>query len=190
MSENIEVWVTDAAHTRLEFTAKHMMITNVRGHFGEFEGKIYYDPTNWANSRVEGIVHAHSLNTGQPDRDAHLRSADFFHVEEHPQLDFRSTKITPGGGGEFKVTGDLTIRGVTKSVTFDVTDEGRGTNPWGGKRWGLTAETKVNRKDWGLNWNAALEAGGWLVGDTIKITAEIQLMPEVEYQTMQAQAKA
>lgn len=187
MSER-EIWIIEPSHTQLEFSAKHMMITNVRGRFNQFEGRIEFDPNNIENSTVEGAVYTHSVDTNQGQRDDHLRSPDFFHAEVHPTMTFKSTKVEHVRGDEYKVTGDLTIRGTTKPVTFKVVDEGRGTNPWGGQRWGLSAETKVNRKDWNLNWNAALETGGWLVGDDIKISAEVQAMPLAEYEAAQARA--
>lgn len=187
MSER-EIWIIEPSHTQLEFSAKHMMITNVRGRFNQFEGRIEFDPNNIENSTVEGAVYTHSVDTNQGQRDDHLRSPDFFHAEVHPTMTFKSTKVEHVRGDEYKVTGDLTIRGTTKPVTFKGVDEGGGTKPWGGQRWGLSADTKGNRKDWNLNWNAALETGGWLVGDDIKISAEVQAMPLAEYEAAQARA--
>ena len=187
MSER-EVWIIEPSHTLLEFSAKHMMITNVRGRFNQFEGKIELDPKHIENSIVEGAIYTQSVDTNQGQRDDHLRSPDFFHAAEHPAMTFRSTKVERLGGDEYRVTGDLTISDTTKPITFKVTDEGRATNPWGGQRWGLSAQAKLNRKDWGLNWNAALETGGWLVGDDIRINAEVQALPEAEYQAAHAEA--
>lgn len=169
-------WKIDGSHTNLEFGVKHMMITTVRGRFNTFDGTITVDPQNLLNSKVEGWVDLSSIDTRDPNRDAHLRSADFFDAETHPKMTFVSKRIEKVGGDEYKVIGDLTIRGVTREFTFDVTSEGQYKNPWGSLVWGLTAKGSLNRKDFGLNWNVALETGGWLVGDQVKINVELELV--------------
>jgi polyisoprenoid-binding protein YceI len=170
-------WTIDRAHSMLEFRAKHMMFTTVRGQFDTFEGSLDLNFDNPERSHVEGSVELNSIDTGDEGRDQHLRSADFFDVENHPTMSFRSTKIEAKGDNEFRVHGDLTIRGVTRPIAWNVEAAELGNDPWGNPRWGFSAETKLNRKDFGLNWNVALETGGWLVSDEIKILAEIQVVP-------------
>jgi polyisoprenoid-binding protein YceI len=168
-------WNIDAAHTGAEFKVKHMMITNVTGHFSGVSGTLRLDEANIANSSVEATIDATSVNTRNADRDAHLKSADFFDVEKYPTLTFVSTAVTRKGEDELAVTGNLTIHGVTHPVVFEV--EGPtppSIDPWGNTRIGLEAKTKINRKDFGLTWNSALETGGVLVGDQVSITLEIQ----------------
>jgi polyisoprenoid-binding protein YceI len=173
-------WTIDPAHSMLEFRAKHMMFTTVRGQFTSFEGTLELDRPNPANSHVEGIVQVDSIDTGDKDRDTHLRSADFFDVANHPTMSFRSTRIEPKGDHEYTVHGDITIRGVTRPIRWEVEAAELGKDPWGNPRLGFSAETKLNRKDFGLNWNVALETGGWLVSDEIKISAEIQAVPSMQ----------
>lgn len=167
-------WAIDPTHSTVEFRAKHMMFTTVRGHFDSFQGTLNLDLENPENSYVEGTVDVNSVDTGNEMRDNHLRSADFFDVENHPTMTFRSTRIVSKGDNEYKVYGDLTIRGTTREVVWDVEAAELGKDPWGNPRLGFSAETKLNRKDFGLNWNVALESGGWLVSDEIKVSAEIQ----------------
>jgi len=165
------VWNIDPVHTTAEFKVKHMMITNVKGQFTAITGLLNLDPEDVTNSRVEALIDAASINT----RDAHLRSPDFFDVEKFPTLSFASTRVTRKGDGELAVEGDLTIHGVTRKVVFAV--EGPSLpakDPWGNVRIGLSATTKINRKDFGLTWNAALETGGILVGDEVTITLDAQ----------------
>jgi polyisoprenoid-binding protein YceI len=169
-------WQIDNSHTTIEFGVKHMMVTTVRGRFSKFGGTITEDPANLLNSKVEGWIETGSVDTHDANRDGHLRSPDFFAADEFPRMTFASKRIERLGGDQFKVVGDLTIKGVTREFTFDVTNEGRGKNPWGGEIWGLTAAATLNRKDFGLNWNVALEAGGWLVGDQVKIRVEMELV--------------
>lgn len=173
-------WKIDPSHSLIEFTVKHMMIATVRGRFGSFDGTVTVNPDNLLQSQVEGWVETASIDTRDTNRDAHLRSADFFDAETFPRMTFRSTKIEKAGDGEFKVTGDLTIKDSTRPVTFTVTDEGQGKDPWGNRRWGLSATASLNRKDFGLNWNVALETGGWLVSDQVKMQAELELVESVE----------
>ena len=164
----------DSSHSAAHFSVRHMMIANVRGEFTKVSGTIVYDPENPKNSSVEAVIDASSIATRDPQRDAHLRSADFLDAEKYPVLTFRSKSIS-GERGDWKVTGDLTIRGVTHEVTLEVegpTPETR--DPWGNLRIGATATGKINRKDFGLTWNTALETGGVLVGDEVKLTLDAE----------------
>jgi polyisoprenoid-binding protein YceI len=175
--QSTTTWNIDPIHTTAEFKVRHMMITNVRGHFTAVSGVLNLDEQHPANSRVEAQIEASSIDTRNGQRDAHLRSADFFDVENFPTLSFISTRVSRIGEGELSVEGDLTIRGVTRRVVFAV--EGPSApaqDPWGSTRIGLSARTKIDRKDFGLTWNAALEAGGMLVGDDVTITLDIQLL--------------
>jgi polyisoprenoid-binding protein YceI len=170
-------WNLDPAHTVAEFKVKHMMIANVKGHFSGVSGVLIRDESDPANDRVEATIEAASIETRNEQRDGHLKSADFFHVEKFPTLHFKSTGISVVGEGELSVEGDLTIRGVTRKVQFAV--EGPtppAKDPWGNTRIGLSASTRINRKDFGLTWNAALETGGILVGDEITITLDAQFV--------------
>lgn len=173
----ITTWNIDPAHTVAEFKVKHMMISNVKGQFTEVSGRLVIDETDVTRSSIVATINAASIQTREPQRDGHLKSSDFFHVEQFPTLAFVSRSVARKGGDELTVTGDLTIRGVTRTVTFTV--EGPtppAKDPWGNTRIGLTATTKVNRKDYGLNWNAALETGGILVGDEVTITLDVQFV--------------
>ena len=172
----ITQWRVDAAHTRAEFAVKHLMITTVRGHFGDVDGTVREDSADPTHSTIEVSLKVASISTGVEQRDAHLRSPDFFDADQFPSITFRSTRIVPAGDDKLQVTGDLTIKGVTKSVVLAVTEEGRGGDPWGGQRAGFSATTKIDRRDFGLNWNQALEAGGFAVGHEVKITLDIQLV--------------
>jgi len=170
-------WNLDPVHSVAEFKVKHMMITNVKGQFTGVSGVLTLDPANLANSHVEASIDAASINTREPQRDTHLKSADFFDVEKFPTLTFKSTSVKRTGDDEVAVTGNLTIHGVTREVVFTV--EGPtapGKDPWGNTRIGLSAVTKINRKDFGLTWNAALETGGILVGDQVTITLDAQFI--------------
>lgn len=171
-------WKIDPAHTRVGFVIRHMMIAKVRGRFESYDGSVDLDTDNLAASQVKGTVDVNSINTGDEQRDEHLRSADFFDVENYPQMRFRGTSIEAAGSDRYKLHGELTIKDVTKEVVLDVTDEGQVQDPWGNRRWGFTASTKINRKDFGLSWNVALEAGGWLVGDEVTIAIEAELVQE------------
>ena len=173
----VSTWNIDPAHSVAEFKVKHMMISNVKGQFAKVSGVLTFDETGLTKSHVEAAIEAASLNTREEQRDAHLKSADFFHVEQHPTLSFKSTRIRTIRNGGLAVTGDLTIRGVTRNVEFAV--EGPtppAKDPWGNTRLGLSATTKINRKDFGLTWNAALETGGILVGDEVTITLDVQFV--------------
>jgi polyisoprenoid-binding protein YceI len=166
----------DKAHSEVTFQVRHLL-TKVRGRFSDFEGTIEYDEEQPENSSVNVTVQAASIDTSERDRDAHLRSADFFEVEQYPSLTFRSRSIARKGTQQFDLTGDLTIHGVTRSVTFGVDLLGKAKDPWGNERIAFEAETAINRKDFGLHWNAALETGGFLVGDDVKISLSIQAVP-------------
>jgi polyisoprenoid-binding protein YceI len=170
-------YTIDKAHSEAVFLVRHL-VTRVRGRFSDFEGTIQLHEAAPELSSVQFSVKAASIDTNEKDRDAHLRSADFFDVENHPTLTFRSTRVLSKGGGQFDVVGDLTIRGVTKAITLPVTDLGRAKDPWGNQRAGFEAETTINRKDFGLTWNAALETGGFLVGDDVKVTLSIQAIAQ------------
>lgn len=163
----------DKAHSEVFFQVRHL-VTKVRGRFSDFEGAIVMDEANPEASSVNFSISTASIDTNVADRDAHLRSGDFFAADEHPKLTFTSTKVTKKGAEQFDVTGDLTIRGTSKAVTIPVTFLGLAKDPWGQSKAGFEAETSLNRKDYGLNWNAALETGGFLVGDEVKVTLSIQ----------------
>jgi polyisoprenoid-binding protein YceI len=166
-------YAIDPAHSRIGFVARHAMVTKVRGSFNEFAGSGYFDAENPADSRAQLTIEAASIDTRNADRDGHLRSNDFFDMENHPQITFTSTSVEPVSAERYRVTGDLTIRGVTKPVTVDVEYTGSAVDPFGNRRIGFEGRTTVNRKDWGVNWNAALEAGGVLVSE--KVTLEIEV---------------
>ncbi|MCT9931690.1 YceI family protein [Planotetraspora sp. A-T 1434] len=161
----------DVAHTRVGFVVKHMMVSKVRGHFGEFEGKIVI-AENPLESSVEAVIKAASIETGAPDRDAHLRSNDFLGIDQFPNITFRSTRVAAHRGDEFTLVGDLTIRDVTHEATLKVEFGGAATNPWGQELFGFSAETEIDREAFGLTWNQALETGGVLVGKKVKIELE------------------
>jgi polyisoprenoid-binding protein YceI len=168
-------WNIDPAHATAEFKVKHMMIANVKGQFSKITGVLVHDESNPTQSRAEASIEAASIETREPQRDTHLKSADFLHVEKFPTLSFKSTDIKVAGEGELKVQGDLTIRGVSRKVAFAVEGPTPSTkDPWGNTRIAISATTKINRKDFGLTWNAALEAGGILVGDEVTITLDAE----------------
>lgn len=170
------IWNIDSAHATAAFSARHMMVTNVRGQFQNVSGTINYDPANPNASTVEAVIETSSLaSTGLEQRDQHLVSPDFLWVEKYPTITFKSTKVeVEPDGNEGKVYGDLTIRDVTRPVVLNVEKLGENTNPWGAQVVGFTASTKINREDFGLTWNMALEAGGWLVGKDIKIELDVE----------------
>ncbi len=170
-------WNIDPAHAGVNFSARHMMIMTVRGQFKSVNGVIHFDPENIANSSVEATIDAASIETGVADRDNHLRSADFLDAANYPTLTFKSTKVEPTGNGKAKITGDLTIRGVTRSVVLDAEHLGVMKNPWGATVAVFNATTTINREDWGLTWNVAIEAGGVLVGKDITINIDVEAQP-------------
>jgi len=173
MSSNVSRWNIDPTHSQVGFSVRHMMFTDVKGTFNTLEGAVHLDEGNLGGSSVEVSIDAASIDTRNADRDNHLRSGDFFDVETFPTLTFKSTSVE-GSGDQFRVVGDLTVRGVTKQVTLDAERLGTGKDPWGNQRAGFRGETRISRKDFGLTWNAALETGGVLVGDDIQIVMELQ----------------
>jgi polyisoprenoid-binding protein YceI len=166
----------DKAHSEVTFQVRHLL-TKVRGRFSEFDGAIDYDEQQPEDSTVSVTIQTASIDTNERDRDAHLRSADFFDVEKHPTLTFRSGAIIRKGRAVFELAGDLTIHAVTRPVTLGVNFLGKAKDPWGNERIAFEAEATINRKDYGLNWNAALETGGFLVGDEVKISLSLQAVP-------------
>lgn len=175
-------WQIDSAHSHIAFSARHMMISKVRGRFENFSGVINFDENNPAASTVNVEIEAASINTRMGQRDDHLRSADFLDAANHPTLTFASKRIEVTGENSGKLIGDLTIRDITKEVVLDVEYAGQAKSPWGMISAGFSASTTINRKDWGLEWNAPLETGGVLVGDLVTIDIELELIkqPEVE----------
>jgi|SRR5699024_5264804 len=170
-------WNVDVTHTNVGFTVRHMMVSKVRGDFSDIEGTIEGNPTELENSKIKFRVGIESISTNNEDRDNHLRSADFFEVEKYPNMTFESTNITKTSDNEYALTGNLTIKGVTKETTFNVVYLGEGTNPWGAAVVGFEASTKISRKEFDLTWNQALETGGVLVGDDIEIIIDLQANP-------------
>lgn len=170
----VDTWTIDADHTDVGFSVRHMMITTVKGYFPGVSGTLGLDADDPTGMKVSAVLDAASITTRNDQRDTHLRSADFFDVEQYPQITFESRSIEAAGQDRFRVTGHLTIRGVTKEVVLDVEQEGQGIDPWGQARIGFTATTKIQRGGFGLNWNQALEAGGVLVSDEVRISIEGQ----------------
>ncbi|NHZ71812.1 MAG: polyisoprenoid-binding protein [Aquificales bacterium] len=173
-------WQIDYTHSEINFTARHMMISKVRGRFEEWSGVVNFDPENLANTTVDVTVQMASVNTREQQRDDHLRSPDFFDVDSYPEMRFKSTNVEQDDDDEGKLHGDLTIRDVTKPVVLDVDYAGQAKSPWGTVSAGFSASTTINRKDWDLTWNQALETGGVLVGEKIKIEIELELMQQAE----------
>lgn len=170
-------WKIDPVHTVAEFKVKHLMISNVKGQFTGVSGTLSLDENDLTLSRVEAVIDAASINTREPQRDTHLKSPDFFDVEKFPTLSFHSTHVSRNADGELQVAGDLNIHGVTRNVTFEV--EGPTPpqkDPWGNTRVGLSATTKINRKDFGLNWSPVLETGGLMVGEEVTLTLEVEFV--------------
>jgi polyisoprenoid-binding protein YceI len=163
-------WALDSTHSIAEFAVKHMVVATAKGRFGAMEGSLQWDGQNLASGSVNATIDVTSISTGDVNRDGHLKSDDFFNAEQFPKATFRSTRIVPGKGEEFQVIGDLTVRDITKEVTLEAEFEGQVKDPYGLQRAGFTAETTINRKEFGLNWNAVLEAGGAVVADKVKVT--------------------
>jgi len=168
-------WTIDSTHSEIGFKVKHMMFTNVSGKFDSYEATIITDENNFENASIEFSADINSINSNNADRDNHLKSGDFFDVENHPKLTFKATSFTKKGD-DFELVGDLTLRGVTKSVKLEAEFSGLMKDPWGNTKSGLNISGKINRKDWGLNWNSALEAGGVLVGEEVRLNIELQLI--------------
>jgi polyisoprenoid-binding protein YceI len=175
-----EKWQFDDVHSSVNFSVRHMMVSRVRGRFDKWTGTLLFDPEKPGDSQVEVTIEAASINTQEPQRDDHLRSPDFLDVEKYPHITFKSTAFEPVGGNLFKVSGELTIHGVTRPVTLDVEFLGRSKDPWGGERIGFSATTTINRKDFGLEWNQLLETGGVLVGDEVRIEIEVEAVKAIE----------
>jgi polyisoprenoid-binding protein YceI len=168
------VWKIDPAHTTVGFVARHLMVTKVRGRFADVEGEVHIAEQP-EQSSVRARIKTASIDTGSQDRDAHLRSPDFFDVDQYPAIEFLSNRIT-GSGSDWTLEGDLTVKGITRPVTLDVELEGVTADPWGGHRAGFTARTEVDREDWGLTWNVVLESGGVVVSRKVKLELDIQLV--------------
>ena len=173
-------WKIDPAHSEINFTVRHMMISNVRGQFRNFNGTVEFDLDHPENSSVEVQIETDSITTGEPNRDNHLRSPDFFNAREYPIITFKGRRIEVLNDKRGRVTGDLTIRELTRPVTLDVDYAGLARSPWGTVSAGFSASARINRKDWSLNWNQALETGGVLVGDEIRITIELEIVQQAE----------
>lgn len=169
----VSTWTIDPAHSIPEFSVKHMVISTVKGRFTKVEGTITLDETNPLNSSVNASIDVTTIDTGEAQRDGHLRSADFFEVEKFPTMTFKSSKVDRKSDEEYKVAGDLTIRDVTRPVTLEVEYEGQIKDAYGKQRAAFTATTQIDRKDFGLNWNMALEAGGFIVSNNVKVTLHI-----------------
>ncbi|GGF92793.1 YceI family protein [Paenibacillus abyssi] len=167
-------WVVDPSHSSVDFTIKHMMIAKVKGTFHNFEAEIDADPTDLTTADISFSIDLASVDTRNNDRDGHLRSADFFDVENKPKMTFKSTSISKKGDGEYTVTGDLNLNGVTRSESFSVSFEGAGKDPWGNEKVGFSGNGAIKRSDYGLTYNAVLETGGVLIGDEVKVSIEIE----------------
>jgi polyisoprenoid-binding protein YceI len=174
------IWELDAAHSSVEFSVKHMMMTTVRGRFKNLTGTLTGNEDHPTGCCVEVEIETASIDTGSTDRDAHLKSADFFDAEQYPRISFKSTHLDgdprAAEGSRFRVFGDLTIRDTTMPIAFDCMFEGRGNDPWGKERAGFSAYTEIDRRDWGLKWNQVIETGGVLVANKVRIEAEVQFV--------------
>ena len=173
-------YTLDPTHTRIGFVARHAMVTKVRGSFNEFEGTAVIDGADPANSSVRVTIDAASIDTRNAQRDEHLRSNDFFAMDEYPEITFKSTSVEQIGDAEYRVTGDLTLKGVTKPVTVDFDYTGAAVDPFGNQRIGLEGTTTINRKDWGVTWNAPLETGGVLVSEKVTLEFEVSAVRKVD----------
>jgi polyisoprenoid-binding protein YceI len=174
----VEKWNFDAVHSNIGFSVRHLMVSKVSGHFRTWTGSLSIDEDNPAASSIEVKIDAASIDTKEQQRDDHLRSPDFLDAQKFPNITFRSTKVEKVADGAYRMTGDFTIRDVTKPVVLDVEHFGRQKDPWGGERTGFAAKTHIDRKDYGLNFNVPLEGGGWLVGDRVDITLDIEAVKD------------
>jgi polyisoprenoid-binding protein YceI len=174
MTTNNSSWNLDTVHSGINFSVRHMVVSKVRGRFARFSGSVALDEGDLTRSTVEATIEASSIDTGTAQRDDHLRSADFFDVEHFPQIRFRSTGIEKQGTERYRLTGELTIRDVSREIALEVEYGGRGKDPWGNERVGFTAKGAFDRKDFGLKWNQALETGGVLVSDRVELELEVQ----------------
>ena len=170
----VETWKIDSTHTGVEFAVKHLMISTVKGHFSDVAGELKGNINEPENFGLEVTIGTASIDTRQSQRDDHLRSADFFDAAKYPSILFKGKRIDGDVASEFKLYGDITIRDVTKELVLNVTNEGAVVDPWGGQRIGFSAKAKIDRRDFGLTYNQALEAGGWVVGDEIKISVDVE----------------
>jgi polyisoprenoid-binding protein YceI len=178
-----KTWQLDPAHTSIDFAVKHLMISTVRGRFGGVQGSIEVDENDLRTAKVDITIDVASIDTRQEQRDAHLRSPDFFDTEKFPTARFISRRIEGNVSGDFQVVGDLTMRGVTKEIAVHVTNEGQGMDPWGNLRAGFSATAKIDRRDFGLTWNQALETGGVVVGNDIKLAIDAEFFRAVQAET-------
>ena len=172
----LSTWTIDPSHTEAGFAVKHLMISTVRGRFGATAGHVSFDPSDLSTGSAEIMIDVTSVDTRDAQRDAHLRSADFFEADVFPVMTFKSRRVQAVSGTAFQVVGDLTIKGVTREVVLDAESQGLQKDPWGGERAGFSARTVINRKDFGLVWNVALETGGIVVGEDVKITLDVELI--------------
>jgi len=171
-------WAIDPTHSEIGFKVKHMMFTNVSGKFGTYDATIVTENDDFENATIEFSADINSINTNNVDRDNHLKSADFFDAENHPKLTFKASSFTKKEDHDYELAGDLSLRGVSKPVKFPVEFSGLMKDPWGNTKVGITILSKINRKDWGLNWNSALETGGVLVSDEVRLDIELQLVKQ------------
>ena len=171
-------WVLDPSHSEILFKVKHLMITNVKGEFRKFIGEVVTEGDTFNATSIRATLNANSIYTNEESRDTHLRSADFFDVENHPEITFEGTSLKQVKDDKWELIGNLTIRGISREVKFDVEFGGMNKDPWGNEKVGFSLEGKINRKDWGLNWNAMLETGGVLVSDEVRISAEVQFVKQ------------
>jgi polyisoprenoid-binding protein YceI len=169
-----QTWQIDKAHSDITFTVRHMIITKVRGRFLKWDGTLTLDEEDWSKSRIDVAIDAASISTNDEKRDAHLRSADFLDAEKFPKLTFKSTKVEAGKGDKLFVTGNLTIRDVTKAVTLEVEKLGKAKDPWGNNKVAFNGQVTIEREEFGAKWNQALETGGWLVGKQVEVDLELQ----------------
>jgi polyisoprenoid-binding protein YceI len=172
------IWNIDIAHSAIHFSVRHMVVSKTRGRFSRFSGQLEFDPDNPEAAKVDVTIEPASIDTADAQRDGHLRSADFFDVEKFPVASFKSTAVEDLGGDKYRISGDLTIRGITKPVAFDATYEGSGKDPWGGERAGFSAGTTIDRRQFGLEWNKALETGGVLVGEKVELSLEVEAVKQ------------
>jgi len=171
-------WVIDPAHSEIHFKVKHLVIATVTGSFDKFEGFLETDTEDFSNARIEFSADVNSINTNTPDRDNHLKSPDFFDAANHPKLFFKSSSFRKSGDSEFKLTGDITIRGVTREISLDVEFGGTMKDPWGNEKAGFELTGKLNRKDFGLNWNAVTETGGLVASEEVKLQLSVELVKQ------------
>jgi polyisoprenoid-binding protein YceI len=174
----VSLWNVDPVHSAIAFTVRHMVVSKTRGRFTRWSGQVRFDPENPSASSVEVTIDPASIDTGDAQRDAHLRSADFFDVEKFPAASFRSTRVDDLGGDRYRISGDLTMHGVTRPVSLESTYEGSGKDPWGGERAGFIASTSIDRREFGLEWNKALDTGGLLVGEKVELSLEVEAVKQ------------